>query len=101
MSEEGYHPAPVSPVEQRVAALEALLTERGLVPEGFIDEITSRYELDDPAHRGDEEWRFTTLRPPPRAGGRAAARVQGHRGNRFRIRGSCLPGRTGASQGLV
>jgi nitrile hydratase subunit alpha len=44
MSEEGHHPAPVSPVEQRVAALEALLTERGLVPAGFIEEITRRYE---------------------------------------------------------
>ena len=44
MSEHGHHPLPVSPVEQRVAALEALLTERGLVPEGFIEEITRRYE---------------------------------------------------------
>jgi nitrile hydratase len=44
MSAEGHHAAPVSPVEQRVAALEALLTERGLVPEGFIEEITRRYE---------------------------------------------------------
>ena len=45
MSEDGHHhPAPVSPVEQRVAALEALLTERGLVPEGFIEEVTRRYE---------------------------------------------------------
>jgi nitrile hydratase len=44
MSAEGHHPAPVSPVEQRVAALEALLTERGLVPGGFIEEITRRYE---------------------------------------------------------
>ena len=44
MSEHGHHPAPASPVEQRVAALEALLTERGLVPEGFIEEITRRYE---------------------------------------------------------
>jgi nitrile hydratase subunit alpha len=43
MSAEGHHPAPVSPVEQRVAALEALLTERGLVPLGFIEEITRRY----------------------------------------------------------
>jgi nitrile hydratase len=34
----------VSPIEQRVAALEALLTERGLLPEGFIEEITRRYE---------------------------------------------------------
>jgi len=44
MSTEGHHPAPVSPVERRVAALEALLTERGLVPAGFIEEITRRYE---------------------------------------------------------
>jgi nitrile hydratase len=44
MSEEGHHPAALSPVEQRVAALEALLTERGLVPEGFIEEVTRRYE---------------------------------------------------------
>src|SRR6266568_2273995 len=44
MSAGGHHPAPVSPVEQRVAALEALLTERGLVPAGFIEEITRRYE---------------------------------------------------------
>jgi len=44
MSNDTHHPAPMSPVEQRVAALEALLTERGLVPEGFIDQITRRYE---------------------------------------------------------
>ncbi len=44
MSEQAHHPAPVSPVEHRVAALEVLLTERGLVPEGFIEEITRRYE---------------------------------------------------------
>jgi nitrile hydratase len=44
MSAGGHHPAPASPVEQRVAALEALLTERGLVPAGFIEEITRRYE---------------------------------------------------------
>jgi nitrile hydratase len=39
-----HHPAAVSPVELRVAALEASLTERGLVPEGFIEEVTRRYE---------------------------------------------------------
>jgi nitrile hydratase len=44
MSQGAHDPAAVSPVEQRVAALEALLTERGLVPEGFIEEITRRYE---------------------------------------------------------
>lgn len=41
-----HHGPPPSPVEARVAALEALLTERGLVPEGFIDELTRRYEED-------------------------------------------------------
>jgi nitrile hydratase subunit alpha len=45
MSMQGHHhPAPVSPVERRVAALRDILTERGLVPEGFIEEITRRYE---------------------------------------------------------
>ena len=43
-SEDAHHPAPMSPVERRVAALEALLTERGLVPEGFIEETIRRYE---------------------------------------------------------
>jgi len=41
-----HHPAPMSPVEQRVAALEALLTERGLVPEGFLEEVIRRYEAE-------------------------------------------------------
>ena len=44
MNADGHHTAAVSAVEQRVAALEALLTERGLVPDGFIEEITRRYE---------------------------------------------------------
>ena len=44
MSSSAHHPAPMSPVERRVAALEALLTERGLVPEGFIEQVTRRYE---------------------------------------------------------
>jgi nitrile hydratase subunit alpha len=44
VTEQDHHPAAISPVEQRVAALEALLTERGLVPEGFIEEVTRRYE---------------------------------------------------------
>ena len=44
MSNRTHHPPPMSPVEQRVAALEALLTERGLVSEGFIEQITRRYE---------------------------------------------------------
>ena len=46
MSGQGHHSTPVSPVEQRVAALEALLTERGLVKPGFIEEITRRYASD-------------------------------------------------------
>ncbi len=44
MSDGHHHPAPVSPIERRVEALRALLTERGLVPEGYIDEVTRRYE---------------------------------------------------------
>ena len=46
MSGDANHPAPMAPVEHRVAALEALLTERGLVPEGFIEEVTRRYETE-------------------------------------------------------
>jgi nitrile hydratase len=44
MSQDAHHPPAPSPVERRVAALQALLTERGLVPEGFIEQITRRYE---------------------------------------------------------
>ena len=45
MSEHGHHhPAPPSAIERLVAALEALLTERGLVPDGFIEDVTRRYE---------------------------------------------------------
>jgi len=44
MSEAGRRQAAVAPAEARVAALEALLTEQGLVPAGFIDEVTRRYE---------------------------------------------------------
>ena len=39
-----HHPAEPAPVERRVAALEQLLTERGLVPPGFVDEINRAYE---------------------------------------------------------
>jgi nitrile hydratase subunit alpha len=44
MSDGHHHPAPVSPIERRVEALRELLTERGLVPDGYIDEVTRRYE---------------------------------------------------------
>jgi len=41
-----HHPAPPSPIERRAAALEELLTEKGLVPEGFIEEVNRVYEND-------------------------------------------------------
>jgi nitrile hydratase len=48
MNEEGHqhHPTPASPVETRAAALEALLTEKGLVAPEFIDSIISAYAND-------------------------------------------------------
>lgn len=42
----GHHDDAPAPIEQRVAALEALLTERGLVPPGFVDDINRTYEND-------------------------------------------------------
>ena len=44
MSEDAHHPKAMSPVERRVAALEALLTERGLIPDGFVEETIHHYE---------------------------------------------------------
>lgn len=44
MSDGHHHPAPVSPVQRRVEALRELLTERGLVPEGYIEDVTRQYE---------------------------------------------------------
>ena len=41
-----HHPTPPSPIERRAAALEELLSERGLVPEGFIEEVNRAYEND-------------------------------------------------------
>ena len=41
-----HHPRPVSPVELRAQALEALLTERGLVSTDAIDAIVELYEHD-------------------------------------------------------
>ena len=40
------HDAPPAPIERRVAALEELLTERGLVPPGFVDAVNREYEDD-------------------------------------------------------
>jgi nitrile hydratase len=41
-----HHPRPVSPVEARADALEAILTEKGLVTGEFIDAIVSAYAND-------------------------------------------------------
>jgi nitrile hydratase len=41
-----HHPVEPAPVERRVAALEQLLTERGLVRPGFVDEVNRAYEQD-------------------------------------------------------
>jgi nitrile hydratase subunit alpha len=41
-----HHPAESAPIERRVTALEQLLTERGLVPPGFVDEVNRAYEQD-------------------------------------------------------
>jgi nitrile hydratase subunit alpha len=45
-SDHHHHPAEPAPVERRVAALEQLLTDRGLVPPGFVDEVNRAYEQD-------------------------------------------------------
>jgi nitrile hydratase len=41
-----HHPTPPSPTEARAAALEAMLTEKGLVSGEFIDQIVSAYAND-------------------------------------------------------
>jgi len=46
VSDDHHRPIPPSPIERRVAALEELLTERGYVPDGFIDEFNRAYEND-------------------------------------------------------
>jgi nitrile hydratase len=47
MAERGpHHSTPLSPVEARAAALEALLTEKGLVSAEFIDSIVNAYAND-------------------------------------------------------
>ncbi|MEA2684950.1 MAG: nitrile hydratase subunit alpha [Actinomycetota bacterium] len=40
------HPAPPSPIERRAAALEELLAEKGLVPQGFLEDVIRLYEND-------------------------------------------------------
>ena len=46
MSDTGHHHAELSPLEQRVATLERLLTDKGLVTPEFIDGVVSMYEND-------------------------------------------------------
>jgi nitrile hydratase len=46
MSDDHHHPAPVSPVEARARALEELLTGKGLLPPGFVDQVVQAYERD-------------------------------------------------------
>jgi nitrile hydratase len=43
---EYHHPRPVSPVERRVAAIEALLIEKGLITSDAVDAIIETYEHD-------------------------------------------------------
>jgi nitrile hydratase len=40
----GHHAAPLAPVEARVAAMEALLTEKGLLDPAVVDEIVAHFE---------------------------------------------------------
>ncbi|HSO96495.1 MAG TPA: nitrile hydratase subunit alpha [Acidimicrobiia bacterium] len=41
-----HHPEPMAPVEARVAALEAVLTERGLLDAAAVDDIVTHFEDD-------------------------------------------------------
>ena len=44
--DHGHHPAPLTEVEMRVAAIESLLVERGLVTTDAIDAVVEAYEHD-------------------------------------------------------
>lgn len=46
MTTHHHHPAEPAPIERRVAALEQLLTERGLVTPELVDEVNRAYEED-------------------------------------------------------
>jgi nitrile hydratase len=41
-----HHPRPTSPIENRVAALESLLTEKGIIDPSALDDIVAYYEND-------------------------------------------------------
>jgi nitrile hydratase len=44
--DDHHHPTPPSPIELRARALEQLLEQKGLLPEGFIDAVVHAYEKD-------------------------------------------------------
>ena len=44
--DHGHHPADPSPVERRVAAIESLLVEKGLVTSDVVDAVIETYERD-------------------------------------------------------
>ena len=71
-----HHTRGPAPIERRVAALEELLGEAGLIPEGFIDETIRRYEEDIGPMNGarvvarawsDPEYKARLLDDAPRA----------------------------------
>ncbi len=43
-SDTHHHPRPTSPIEDRVAALEALLVEKGIIDTEMLDEVVEQYE---------------------------------------------------------
>jgi nitrile hydratase subunit alpha len=44
--EHGHHPAPLTDVERRAAALESLLVEKGIVDPAFVDAVVEAYSSD-------------------------------------------------------
>ncbi len=46
MTEAGHHASEPSPIERRVAALESLLVERGLITSDVVDAVVETYERD-------------------------------------------------------
>ena len=44
MAEDHHHPLPTSPVEDRVAALEALLVDKGIIKSTDVDNMADVFE---------------------------------------------------------
>jgi nitrile hydratase len=42
--DHGHHPAPLAPIEARVAAIESVLVEQGLLDEALLDRIIEDFE---------------------------------------------------------